>query len=484
MAHPLREFRSLLRETPDFPVVIQGERYITRSELEKIAGGMARQLQEKYTLSENGLSQVRVLIRLPNSPEMMALILAVWSVGALPMLLSPRSPHSHQDSIQKFHQPVIVVDEENLSEFLRPPGPLLNWEVPDNADASVVFTSGSTGRPKGVVQRGDTLSDSTTRISEDLGYGSVERILVPIPMSHDYGWNQMLAGLTGGHTIILPRTPALIDVSKAVDEQKPSVIAGVPSLYTGLLMGVSGFENVNTSSVRFLISTGSPFPDRLYEMLRDRIPDAEILLNYGLTETFRSCCLRPQATREVKCNLGQPVKGVTISIVDADGCELPPGREGEIVHIGAGSFDRYLDDPERTNSTRLIVSGQPAVATGDMGYRDTRGFVYFAGRRDRLIKSMDINVNLNEVENLISSLDEVSEVAVFARANALTGTEIIAFCTLNGSSDRTEVKKAVSRALPPYMQPRQIYTGPALPRTPLGKVDYPEVEKICSGPHK
>ncbi|MEX0299172.1 MAG: class I adenylate-forming enzyme family protein [Kordiimonas sp.] len=479
MVHPYKAYLTRLHDAPDDLLVIHGERRLSRGQLGQIAGGIARKLEQMKIVSTVDLEQPRVLICLPNSPEMMALILAVWAQGGLPMLLSPKSPSNHLRYIQSRHHPELVVDEMVLRTLLGSPNPLPEREISGDVDASAVFTSGSTGTPKGVVQKGITLSSSTCRISEDLGYTSHERILVPIPMSHDYGWNQMLAGLVCGHTIILPDNSSLIEVSRAIDKHKPSVVAGVPSLYTGLLMGVSGFESVDTSNVRMLISTGSPFSSRLYQMLKDRVPDARILLNYGLTETFRSCCLRPEDLRDSESSLGRPVKGVEIIIVDENGRELPPKSEGEIVHVGAGSFDRYLDDLDKTRQTRSIVSDQPAVATGDIGYLDTSGYVYFIGRRDRLVKVMDINVSLNEVENIIASLDGVEEVAVISRGNIFMGKEIIALCVLQADSTQSEIKQKISLALPAHMQPRKIYTGATLPRTSLGKVDYPAVQKLC-----
>lgn len=466
MTHPLLCFRTLADQDPDALAALQGDRRFSRAELIGRAGALAGALP----LQPGG----RVLLQLPNSPEMMALVLAIWARGGLPMFLSAKSPEAHRAAIIARHAPALVIDPPALEALPAGQAALELPPLADDADASVVFTSGSTGMPKGVVQKAATLTSGALRVARAMGYGPAERILVPIPFAHDYGWGQMLSCFVGGHALILPARDNLVEVSRTITREAPTVLAGVPSLFAGLLQGVSDFENSQTDSLRIVTSTGSPFLPALYTMLAARLTGARILRNYGLTETYRGCCLPPELAEGRTGSVGRPIEGVTIAIADPEGGPLPAGEEGEVVHLGAGVFDRYLDDLDATaRSLRPCGDLGLGVFTGDIGHLDAKGFLYLAGWRDRLVKSMDIRVNLTDIEAALTDLPGVTETAVIARPHPMTGCEIIAFCTTAPGVTERDIRLASNRALPAHMRPRQITRLDALPRTPVGKTDYP-----------
>lgn len=464
--HPLTRFAALAKDDPDALAVVQGDRSLGRADLMARAGALIEGLEIA--------PDDRVLIQLSNSPEMIALVLAIWAKGGLPMFLSAKSPDRHRDALIARHAPVLTIDAAAL-ETLPPGGAAFDPPRPSgDRDGSVVFTSGSTGMPKGVVQKAATLTSGAERVARAMGYGPSERILVAIPFAHDYGWGQMLSGLVGGHALILPPRDILVEVSRSITRDRPSVLAGVPSLFAGLLNAVSDFEKSRTESLAIVTSTGSPFPPTLYAALAERLPDARILRNYGLTETYRGCCLPPELAPGREGSVGRPIEGVTIAIADPSGQPLPVGEEGEVVHLGAGVFDRYLDDPEATaRSRRRCGDLGLGVFTGDIGRLDRDGFLHLAGRRDRLVKSMDIRINLGDVESELVALPMVIEAAVIARPHPLTGSELAAFCTTRDGADARAVRIAANRSLPAHLRPREITVLETLPRTPVGKTDYP-----------
>lgn len=464
--HPLTHFAALVAADPGALAVTQGDTTLTRADLLGRAGALAGGL----LLEPGG----RVLIQLPNSPDMMALVLAVWAQGGLPMFLSAKSPEAHRDSLIERHKPARVIDMAALTGLPQGSAPLALPTLSGDLNGSVVFTSGSTGMPKGVVQKAATLSSSALRIARAMGYSTAERILVPIPFAHDYGWGQMLSCLVGGHSLILPPRDALVQISRSITGNAPTVLAGVPSLFAGLLHGVSDFENSVTDSLRIVTTTGSSMPAALYDALAARLPQARIIRNYGLTETYRSCCLHPEMAGGRNGSVGQPVEGVTIAISDPDGQPLPHGSEGEVVHLGAGLFDRYLDDaPATARTLRPCGDLGIGVFTGDIGHLDADGFLHLAGRRDRLVKSMDIRINLGDVEAALTALPMIAEAAIIARPHPQTGIELAAFCTTAATTSDRDIRIAANRALPAHMRPREITLLEAMPRTPVGKTDYP-----------
>lgn len=471
--HPLAAFLRLAQDAPDAPMAIQGEKTWSRGDILGLSGALSS------ALSARGIGnqpEQRVMIVLPNSAHMIAMLPAIWSMGALPMFLSAKATASQRAKVEAFYKPDLVIDQPLLDALVAAPGELGAFRPEPHDDASVVFTSGSTGLPKGVVQKGGTLSAGVDRVARTLGYSKTERILVPIPFAHDYGWGQMLSALVGGHVLILPERDILQDIPRAINAHRPTVLAGVPSLYSGLLFGISGFETADTSCLRLMTSTGSAFSAQLIAALEARVPQAQVLLNYGLTETYRSCTLLPDDAGRYPGSIGRPIEGVELRIVDDSATPLPPGAEGEIVHLGAGTFDRYLDDPEATARARRILDGQHAVFTGDVGVLNADGFLTLLGRRDRLVKSQDVRISLTDVEEALCALEGVAEAAVLARQHDIHGTEMIAFVVPEGEASIREIRRNTNRGLPPHMRPRHFHERNALPRTPVGKVDYPSLK--------
>lgn len=473
MTHPLIQFLSNAKAAPDAPLVAQGEAVHSRADILALSGQLAA------ALTARGIGRGdRVLLVLPNSARMVALLPAIWSVGGLPMFLSAKATEAQRHAVIQRYQPRLVVDGDMLDSLAGAAGGLGPERPGADDDASVVFTSGSSGVPKGVVQKGSTLCSGVRRVARTLGYGDTERILVPIPFAHDYGWGQMLSGLVGGHLLILPERDVLPDIATAINAHRPTVMAGVPSLYAALLFGISGFETADTASLRLLTSTGSAFSPRIADALAARIPQARLLRNYGLTETYRCCCLHPEDVGDHPGSVGRPIAGVEIRIVDETGAALPPGTEGEIVHLGAGVFDRYLDDPEATARTRRQIDGAPGVFTGDIGRLDADGHLTILGRRDRLIKSQDVRVNLGDVEEALGGLPGIGQVAVLPRQHEVNGTEIVAFAVSPDGLSARDIQRQANRSLPPHMRPRTVHVLPDLPRTSVGKVDYPALGKL------
>lgn len=472
--HPLDAFLALVQSSPDTEMLTEGTRVFTRADILSLSGGLAQSLLDRGITPGSPRNAPRILMVLPNSALMVALLPAIWSQGALPMFLSAKATNTQRHSVIETYKPDLVIDSDILTEMAEACGALGTARPGAKDDSSVVFTSGSTGLPKGVVQKGATLTDSVERVARTLGYGAVERILVPIPFAHDYGWGQMLSALVGGHMLILPARDTLVDIATAINEHRPTVFAGVPSLYSALLFGISGFEAADTSSLRMLTSTGSAFSPRLAAALAERIPQGRLLRNYGLTETYRGCCLHPEDAN--LGSVGRPIEGVEIRILNADGSNAAVGEEGEIVHLGGGVFDRYLDNPEATAQTRRMLDGRPAVFTGDIGKLNEAGFLTLLGRRDRLIKSQDIRINLGDVEEALSALPGIAQVAVLSRPHDIAGTEIVAFVVTNSTQSTRDLARLANRNLPAHMRPRDWHLLPDLPRTSVGKIDYPSLK--------
>jgi acyl-coenzyme A synthetase/AMP-(fatty) acid ligase len=285
-----------------------------------------------------------------------------------------------------------------------------------------------------------------------------------------------------GVTHVIPVAFNPFGICEAIERHRPTVLAGLPALYTYLLGGLSPIRSTDLSSLRLLTNTGGAVPAPVLRSLRDTFASAEIVLNYGLTETYRSCYI-PQGIADAPGLLGRPIPGVDIAIVREDGTLADAGEEGEIVHRGDYVCLGYWNNPEATARSIRPDPCQPegapdpgrAVFTGDFGRKDEQGLIYYHGRRDHLLKAMGVRVSPGEVEHLLYESGLVESVGVFGMPHELLGHEVWAAVVLKpGIGDgRDQLNKYARRVMTPAMTPRRYMIRDALPRTTTGKVDYP-----------
>ena len=486
----LARWQALLAAAPQAPALLLGEGPVTRAGLAELAAEMAAGMA-RAGLGPGGAA----VLSLANGPALAAAPLAVWSLGALPVFVPPEAPAAHLEAaLAASGAALVLTGAPGPGEtWPRPqpgpgggpgalPGPKMGPEMgaapgpAPGAAGSVLFTSGSSGRPKGVVQTHATLRAATDNLARVIGYRDDDRLLAAVPWSHDYGWTQLLTLYLRGLPLALPEGPGAAGLCAAIAAHRPSVFGGVPSLFGLLTHGISDIRKTPRDSLRLLMSTGSHMPAELAEALDDLFPGAGLRLNFGLTETFRTASLAPEARARRPGSSGQALPGVEISIIDADGRALPPGQEGEIVHRGVGAFAGYLGDPELTARVQTLPDGGRGVRTGDLGHLDAEGYLYVTGRRDRQVKAMGLRLHLDEVERLLRALPGVAEAAAIARPHPITGAQVAAAIVPEPGAEG--LARQVRAALPAHMRPRPLKLMPALPRRPNGKVDYPRLQDM------
>lgn len=475
---PLSAFRAVAAQQPQKLAMVQGEQYSTFADLDR----MSRQLQE--VLIPKGVEpNTGVVLSAPNSPWIAAAVVAAWELGAYPVFVSPHAPAGHLSRAEALTDSLCVITSTDF-KLGHPTPELPSQPVGPEDIASVVFTSGSTGDPKGVMQSAANLLSGAERVGRLIGYSSLERILCPVPFSHDYGWGQLLSCLCLGQTLILPDREGVQSLCDAIARHRPTVIAGTPSVYAGMAYGISNIREVDLGSVRKLTSTGSHLSPELAADILALFHRAVIYANYGLSETYRSACLVPAERVGHEAGVGRAIEGVDLVIVDEHGRPVPPGTEGEIVHLGAGIALGYIKDPERSATTfrTLMFRGVPSrgVMTGDIGHVDHDGFLTLVGRRDRLIKTMDVRVSLDEIEKALLSSHLLERVAIVDIPDRNLGRKIVAFVSPRSGATLAQIKAYARQHLSKYMLPRVFHCVDTIPSTASGKVNYPVLKELAN----
>ncbi len=337
-----------------------------------------------------------------------------------------------------------------------------------NALAALLYTSGSTGRPKGVMLSHANLWLGAVSVAHYLKLAPDDRVLGVLPLSFDYGQNQLFSTWAAGACVcpldyLTPR-----DVVKAVERERITTLAGVPPLWVQLLES----EWPTTTSLRRLTNSGGALTRTLVTGLRSRFSKADLYAMYGLTEAFRSTYLDPALIDAHPDSIGTAIPFAEVLVIGPDG---QPADRGELVHAGPLVALGYWRDPERTAlrfraAPAWSKAGGVAVWSGDTVARGADGLIRFVGRDDEMIKSAGNRLSPNEIEEAIVSGGETSEAVALGLPDVRLGQAIVVVARGDGSTEEA-LRARLRRDLPSFMQPSVYHWRPHLPRNANGKLD-------------
>ncbi len=352
-------------------------------------------------------------------------------------------------------------------------------EIDDDAVSVLMYTSGTTSLPKGVMLR---YRDFTAYVTAnvEMADGSDRGVaLVCVPFYHIAGTTAMMTNIwTGRKLVIMPQFEPKTWL-KLVQSEKVTHAFVVPTMMKMVLDDPS-FKSTDFSSLTNLAYGGAPMPIQVIRRAIEMFPKNVGFVNaYGQTETTSSLTVlgpddhRIQGTAteiELKLkrlnSIGRPLPDVEIKVRDEDGKFLPQGQVGEICirtpRIMKGYAGRQ-DDAALPEGWR---------ATGDLGWVDEEGYVFFAGRKDDMIIRGGENIAPAEIETVLMSHPGVEECAIIGVPSIEWGQTVKAFVV-----PRKGAKLSVSelidfcrKRLASFKCPEMIDFLDELPKNPLGKI--------------
>lgn len=351
---------------------------------------------------------------------------------------------------------------------------------PSQADpdalAAILYTSGSTGRPKGVMLSHANMWLGAVSVAHYLGLAEDDVTLAVLPLSFDYGQNQLLSTWFAGGCVVPFDFLFPKDVAKACAKHGVTTLAAVPPLWVQLTE--IDWPSEASAPLRRLTNSGGALTVDLVRSLRGLFPAARLFPMYGLTEAFRSTYLDPALVDLHPTSMGKAIPFAEILVVNDAGDIAADGEEGELVHCGPLVAQGYWLDPERTAerfrpAPAASVHGGTAVWSGDRVRRAVDGLLYFAGRRDAMIKSAGNRISPQEIEEAALATGRVAEAVALGVADPRLGqaVHLVVRGTGDAAAARQELPGLLQRELPNFMQPQHIHWRDALPLNPNGKID-------------
>ncbi len=247
---------------------------------------------------------------------------------------------------------------------------------------------------------------------------------------------------------------------------KFTLFIGINTLFNSLL-NHPNIDQVNFSELKLTIAGGMA----MQKAVADRwqaVTGCVVDQGYGLTEASPVLTINPIDEAHFKGSVGMAIPSTEISIRDEEGREVLPGKPGEILARGPQVMKGYWQHAEET---ALVLDQEGWLSTGDIGYFDSNGYLYLIDRKKDMILVSGFNVYPNEIEEVISQLPGVREVAVIGVPSEKTGEEIKAFIVKNDSKlTQAEVIAHCKKSLTHYKIPKQIEFKEELPKSNVGKI--------------
>jgi surfactin family lipopeptide synthetase A len=333
--------------------------------------------------------------------------------------------------------------------------------------AYVVYTSGSTGRPKGVLLHHHGLANLVATQIERFGLDERSRVLQLASFSFDASVSETFTTLVAGATLVLADRDALAPKRLAETLRRhritaltivPSSLAAVPPAH------LPDLATIVVAGEACSVATVSPWT-----------ADRRVLNAYGPSETTVCATVSEALDGMRRPDLGRPLRGLSVYVLDDDGRPVAPGEVGE-VHVGGVAVARgYLGRP-RLTADRFRPDpfdshpGARMYATGDLARRTTDDALEFVGRLDDQVKIRGVRIELGEVEEALAEVPGVAAAVAAVREDTPGEPRLVGYVT-PGAIDVVEVRRSVAARLPHQLVPRAIVAVDVLPRTPTGKID-------------
>lgn len=479
------------RGAPDAAALLIGDRVMNFAELDAGVGRLAAWLRAEVGAPGERVASWSAKTRLACLMPLAAARAGLVHVPINPLLKGPQAQHILADSGAKLlvtnaaradalgdglPAGCVLYDLKIAEEAIDSQEDALPPSLADPDDlAAILYTSGSTGRPKGVMLSHANLWLGAESVATYLKVTPGDRVLGVLPLSFDYGQNQLLSSWYAGAAVAPLDYLTARDVVKAVARHRITTLAGVPPLWVQLVE--ADWPADAAASLKRLTNSGGALTRSLIDAMRRSFAGADIYPMYGLTEAFRSTFLEPALVADHPTSMGRAIPHAEILVCRPDGSVTADEEPGELVHCGPLVAKGYWRDAERTAerfrpAPGASYYGGTAVWSGDTVRRGSGGLLYFVGRDDAMIKTAGNRVSPTEVEEAAVASGLIYEAVAFGVPDARLGAAIVLIVRgKDGRADADGLAVHLRQTLPNFMQPQAIEWRDTLPRNPNGKLD-------------
>ncbi|NTW55461.1 MAG: long-chain fatty acid--CoA ligase [Chlorobiaceae bacterium] len=518
--------RRSAEEEPNIPVLHFKGAKLSYAELERKSNAFA------CALLGLGVGKGdRVVLLMPNSPQMIICEFGIWKAGAIVVPINPLYTENEIEYalnecgaetaivLSSFYEKFKKVQPDsrvrrvvvtNIKEYLPPVTKLLfsllkekkdghrvtlaegdSWlqdllsehtsaesirqTVHHDNPAVFLFSGGTTGNPKCVVITHRNIVITGMQVASWFKVildSRQDMILLNLPLFHVYAQVGILsAALVERYPLaVIPNPKDIDDLLHTIKTLRPAVLPGVPTLFSAILNHPRvKRDHTILKSLKLCVSGAAPLMLETKKRFEE-VTGGKIIEAYSLTESALAAVFTPIMGKYKPGSVGVPLPDVEIRIVDAEnGSDILPELEiGEIIMKAPQLMREYWQHPEETAS--VIREGW--LYTGDLGYLDEDGYVFIVDRKKDVIKPSGFQVWPRDVEEVIAMHPAVHEVGVAGVPDPYYGEAVKAWVVLRKGCSLTveELREHCRKDLAAYKVPKHIQFTDTLPKSTVGKV--------------
>lgn len=341
--------------------------------------------------------------------------------------------------------------------------------------AVLQYTGGTTGVPKAaMLSHGNILANADQAalwIKSGLkGKKQPEQLtfLCALPLFHIFSLtvNLMISTRIGGHNLLIPNPRDIPNLVKELAQNKVHIFGGLNTLFNGL-MNNENFKKLDFSDLLVTASGGMKTQTAVANRWKT-ITGTTIFECYGLSETSPVVSGNRFDRAHFTGTIGMPVSSTMVDIRNDKGQSLKAGDVGEICIAGPQVMMGYWNNDDETQK---VMTKDGYFKTGDVGFMDHEGLITIVDRAKDMILVSGFNVYPNEIEDVVSALDDVLECAAIGVTNQ-QGDEDVKLFVVKANPDLTEqaIRDHCKAQLTNYKRPKFIQFADDLPKTNVGKV--------------
>lgn len=529
-------FHQAVLKVPNNTAIYYQKKKISFKQLDLLIDKMADVLQNQLRVRKGDV----VTVCLPNIPNVLIMVYALNKLGAVCSLVHPFTPYNQlkyiidntrskwafvfeqrvAKELDRFKAIQEICFVSRVEDFLPYPDKLIyhyfmNFKIrrklkktkkfegfkyfhklKGNPNRTTTFTDA--GKECALLlQSGSTTGDpKTICISNNnmnfIASGAAELMCLPeqqligkgmlsfLPSFHGFGIGMTMHAplATGWASVLIPKFSAQ-DVVKAMKRTPVNAICGVPTAYENLINNPVFVNCPKIKDIHVCWSGGDSMPfalkDKWDKTMKEKGSNCHLFEGYGLTECVAAIVVNTYDHNKEK-SLGYPTKGTEIKIMDERGRELKPGEIGEITVKSPANMICYFGDPAATDG----AVKDRRIYTGDLGYKDEDGFIFFSSRKKRVVKVSGVGVFPTEIERLVATIPGIKDSVAIEIPDEKLQAAIKLFVVtdvVDKEGMKQDIVDVCHRYLIRWAVPKEIEFRDLLPKTPLNKTDFRKLQE-------
>lgn len=472
----------IARKNPNKPALIDGSHSVAYSEVEKKSNQIANYLHFLGVRKGDSIG-----IALEANALTIQIIIGVLKIGAnyVPILVD-----SPDDKVKKICHAaklkLLISYKRNLADvqMISPQkidqntgsyATKFDFKLSGKDTAYIIFTSGTTGEPKGVSVRHENVLNMILGLSHQYEFSN-ENWVICHSLSFDFSVWEIFGSLLTSSTLYIPNMETVRDSNQFWDflyKYKITILNQTPTAFSVL----SALDQTKEKRlvIQKLIFGGEALTKTNLEYWINQYPLTEIINMYGITETTVHVTSRVITSKNLTdlTNIGSPIPGYSIFIMDKTKNLVPKGVIGELYIGGNGVSTGYINNLQLTEQKFIMNPyGKGRIyASGDLGYMNEQDELIYLGRNDHQVKVRGYRIELGEIEKVIINTEGVDFCLVTLCEDKIRGEFIGCYYKSAKKDILEEINQQLDNKLPEYMHPAVFAKIDIIPTTQNGKLE-------------